>query len=110
MILGRLFATIHKLNYLVQSQLTDRIVEAPATVAAQPTAPAGTSAPSSSLQPTESSAMMPSTGSDILSKFESWIQTIKQALAQLARILKASQYTIGVQFPFGVSVSITFTP
>ena len=101
-ILGRLFAAIHKLNYLVQSQLADKLVEAPTTTANTSTV--------SPPQTIGSGAIIPSAGSDILNEFDSWIQTIKQALAQIAKFLKASQYSIGVQFPFSVSVSITFTP
>ncbi|MGI0090791.1 MAG: hypothetical protein ACREBS_03690 [Nitrososphaerales archaeon] len=100
-ILGRLFAVVHKFNYLLQTQMATKINPAtPTTDGSTGTLPGART----------SSATLSSTGSDILNQFDSWIQTIKQAPSQIAKLLEAAQYTIGVQFPFGVSVSISFTP
>ncbi|MHB8566814.1 MAG: hypothetical protein ACYC7D_00665 [Nitrososphaerales archaeon] len=95
LILGWLFASIHKLNYLLQSQLSDK-----SNLTAAASAPAEIG----------SRAILPSSGLDILNEFNAWIQIIKRALSQIAKILHAASYSIGVQVPFGVSVSITFTP
>jgi hypothetical protein len=83
-VFGRLLRTVQKMNYLSQLQMASRPI-----------------------QPQDTGSTTPS---DILDNLDSWVQQIKQALAQIAKFLEASQYTIGVQFPFTISVSITFTP
>jgi ElaB/YqjD/DUF883 family membrane-anchored ribosome-binding protein len=93
-ILGRLFTIIHKLNYLIQSSMAD--FQNPLQ--------------SSSNVAIETTATVPIEASDLLDEFDLIIQDLKEALAKVAKFLKAAQYTIAVQFPFSISVSITFTP
>jgi hypothetical protein len=78
--MGRLFRAVQKFNYLSQ-----------------------TSSPAKPLD-----AGQPPPG--ILDDFDTWVQKFKQALSEIATFLGAAQYTIGVQFPFTISVSITFVP
>ena len=89
-ILGRLFATVHRLNYLFQSSMG--LVQSSAAASDRVT------------------ASIPSAGSSILNEFDSLVQQIKDSLSKVAKLLKGTQYSIGVQFPFSISVSITFTP
>jgi ElaB/YqjD/DUF883 family membrane-anchored ribosome-binding protein len=93
-ILGRLFTIIHKLNYLIQSRMTDfqNVLQSSSTVA------------------TKTTTAAPNEASGLLDEFDSIIRDLKDALAKVAKFLKAAQYTLGVQFPFSISASITFTP
>jgi hypothetical protein len=85
--LGRLFRAVQKFNYLSQTQLGQ------------------------SMKPLDSSVQSAPAGDiGILNDFDTWVQKFKEALAQVAKVLAASQYTIGVQFPFAISVSVTFVP
>jgi hypothetical protein len=78
--MGRLFRAVQKFNYLSQT--------------------------SSPAKPLDTGQPPPS----ILDDFDTWVQKFKQALSEIATFLGAAQYTIGVQFPFTISVSITFVP
>ena len=82
-VFGSLLRTVQKMNYLSQLQMASKPLDSTSTSVAP---------------------------SDILNNLDSWVQQIKQALGQIAKFLEASQYTIGVQFPFAISISITFTP
>jgi hypothetical protein len=85
--LGRLFRAVQKFNYLSQIQVGQ------------------------SMKPFDSGVQGPEVGdAGILNDFDTWVQKFKEALAQIAKVLAASQYTIGVQFPFTISVSVTFVP
>ena len=86
--LGKLFGAVQKFNYLSQQQL-------------------GLSA-----KPLDSGVQGPPAAGDtgILNEFDTWVQKFKEALDQIAKVLRASRYTIGVQFPFTIAVSITFIP
>ncbi|HXQ91730.1 MAG TPA: hypothetical protein VN739_01895 [Nitrososphaerales archaeon] len=87
-VFGRLLRTVQKMNYLSQLQMASKPIS-----------------------PLDESSTVPSIGTpDILDNLDSLVQQIKQALEQIAKFLGAAQYTIGVQFPFTISVSITFTP
>ena len=83
--MGRLFRAVQKFNYLSQTQMT---------TAAKSLDSGGVPAPPPG----------------ILDQFDTWVQKFKEALAEIAKFLGAAQYTIGVQFPFTISVSITFVP
>jgi|ERR1700726_4422826 hypothetical protein len=86
--LGRLFRAVQKFNYLSQTQLGQ------------------------STRPLDSGVQGPpvTDNTGILNDFDTWVQKFKEALAQIAKVLAASQYTIGVQFPFAISLSVTFVP
>jgi hypothetical protein len=86
--LGRLLRAVQKFNYLSQQQLGQ------------------------SMKPLDAGVQGPPALGDtgILNDFDTWVQKFKQTLEQIAKILEASQYTIGVQFPFTIAVSITFVP
>ena len=86
--LGKLFRAVQKFNYLSQTQ----------------TAPSARSLDSGVQGPPAA------TDTGILEDFDIWVQKFKDALDQIAKVLAASQYTIGVQFPFTIAVSITFVP
>jgi len=87
-VFGRLLRTVQKMNYLSQLQMASKPIT-----------------------PLDASSTTPSSDtSDVLDNLDSLVQQIKQALAQIAKFLGAAQYTIGVQFPFTISVSITFIP
>jgi hypothetical protein len=88
--LGRLFRAVQKFNYLTQIQMNAK----------------------ANLKPLDTGTMVPQPGDSlsILDDFDTWVQKIKQALSQIAKFLGAAQYSIGVQFPFAISVSITFNP
>jgi hypothetical protein len=79
--MGRLFRAVQKFNYLSQTSSPARPLDA---------------------------GVQPPPG--ILDEFDKWVQKFKQALSEIATFLGAAQYTIGVQFPFTISVSITFVP
>ncbi len=82
--MGRLFRAVQKFNYLSQLQLnfTAKSLDAGGVPEAL----------------------------GILDQFDAWVQKFKQALSEIAKVLRAAQYSIGVQFPFSISVSITFIP
>ena len=85
--LGRLFRAVQKFNYLTRAQL------------------------SPNLKPFDSGTQVPpSDSTGILQDFDTWVQKFKEALAQIAKVFGAAQYSIGVQFPFALSVSVTFAP
>ncbi len=95
-ILGRLFAIIHRLNYLIQSRMGDLQNASPPAV--------------SSKVADQTKATVPPEASSLLDEFDSIVQNLKDALAKVAAFLRAAQYSIGVQFPFSINVSISFTP
>ena len=80
--LGKLFGAVQKFNYLSQAQLN------------------------ASMKPLDAGPPADTMGT--LQDFDTWVQKFKEALAQIAKALGAAQYTIGVQFPFALSVSVTF--
>lgn len=48
--------------------------------------------------------------SNILDKLDQWIKDVRHALSQIAAALEAQSYTIGFDVPFGINMSMTFTP
>jgi hypothetical protein len=74
--LRKLFRAVQKFNYLSRTQIDQSIKPFDSSTQASPKGDMG-----------------------ILNDFDTWVQTFKEALEQIAKVLQASQYTIGVQFP-----------
>lgn len=107
--LGQLYRTIQKLNYLLQVQMSTKLATSSPTAAAL----GQKSLFVEGIAPQTPSEVPPSAvddNTDVLNDLDEWIQRIKAVLAKLALFLNASHYTIGVQSPFSIVVSMTFEP
>ena len=58
--------------------------------------------------PSQRALTPPWSPSGALANLQDWIQKIKSALEAVAKFLDAASYSVGVSFPSGISVEISF--